>query len=145
LSCILCTQCCQCIWVVHSWLSLWFSITFVLWLVYPMLPVFLGFIKNGQPRDTGNIGFTKHRTKGRVNQRDNQDRKPRDTGNIGWLFLWFSLSFVLCLMYSMLPVSLGCPFLIVPLVFSTLCPVSYVPNVASVSGLSILDCLFGFL
>jgi hypothetical protein len=39
----------------------------------------------------------------------------------------------------------GQTFLIVPLVFSTLCPVLYVPNVASVSGLSILDCPFGFL
>jgi hypothetical protein len=48
-------------------------------------------------------------------------------------------------MYPMLPVSLGCPFLIVPLVFSSLCPVPCVLNVASVSGLSILDCLFGFL
>ena len=28
-------------------------------------------IKNGQPRDTGNIGYIRHRTKGRENQRDN--------------------------------------------------------------------------
>ena len=32
-----------------------------------------GTIKNGQPRDTGNIGYTRHRTKGRENQRDNQE------------------------------------------------------------------------
>jgi hypothetical protein len=69
-------------------------------------------------------------------------------------------------MYPMLPVSLDCPFLISPLVFSKvyllqsvlclmypmlpvsldcLCPVSYVSNVASFSGLSILDFPFGFL
>ena len=30
-------------------------------------------IKNGQPRDTGNIGYTSHRTKVRENQRDNQE------------------------------------------------------------------------
>jgi hypothetical protein len=42
--------------------------------------------------------------------------------------------FVLCLVYPMLPVSLDC-----------LRPVSYVANVASVSGLSIRDCPFGFL
>ena len=30
-------------------------------------------IKNGQPRDTGNIGYRRHGTKGRVNQRDNQE------------------------------------------------------------------------
>ena len=41
-----------------------------------------GTIKNGQPRDTGNIGYTRHRTKGRVNQRTIKNRQPRDTGNI---------------------------------------------------------------
>ena len=30
-------------------------------------------IKNGQPRDTGNIVYTRHRTKVRENQRDNQE------------------------------------------------------------------------
>ena len=29
-SCILCTQCCQCIWIVHSWLNLRISLTFML-------------------------------------------------------------------------------------------------------------------
>ena len=32
-----------------------------------------GTIKNGQPRDTGNIGHIRHRTNGRENQRDNQE------------------------------------------------------------------------
>ena len=89
------------------------------------------------------------------------------------VFAWFV--FVLCLVHPMLPVSLDCPFLIIPSVFSNvylfcvlytqccqclwivhswlplrfsltfICPVSCVPNVASVSGLSILDCPFGFL
>jgi hypothetical protein len=27
--CFLCTQCCQCLWGVHSWLPLWFSVTFM--------------------------------------------------------------------------------------------------------------------
>jgi hypothetical protein len=26
----LCTQCCQCLWIVHSWLRLWFSVTLIL-------------------------------------------------------------------------------------------------------------------
>jgi uncharacterized protein YhhL (DUF1145 family) len=43
-SCVLCTQCCQCLWIV-----------FVLCLVYPMLG-------RRQPRDTDNIGYTRHRT-----------------------------------------------------------------------------------
>ena len=49
-------------------------------------------------------------------------------------------------MYPVLPVSLDCPFLIVPSVFSNVYfrPVSCVPGVSSVSGLSILDCPFGF-
>jgi hypothetical protein len=47
--------------------------------------------------------------------------------------------FLLCLVYPMLSVSLDC------FCFVCLRPVSCVPNVASVSGLSILDCHFSFL
>jgi len=32
-----------------------------------------GAIKNGQSRETGNIGYTRHRIKVRENQRDNQE------------------------------------------------------------------------
>ena len=54
--------------------------------------------------------------------------------------------FVLCLVYPALPVSLDCPFLIAPSVFSNVYfrPVSCVPGVTSISGLSILDFPFGF-
>ena len=46
----------------------------------------------------------------------------------------------------MIPVSLDCLFLIAPWVFSNvICPVSCVPYVASVFGLSILDYPLGFL
>ena len=71
--------------------------------------------------------------------------------------LRFSLTFifVLCLVYPVLPVSLDCPFLIAPSVFSNVYfrPVCVpgvtsvsgcVHGVTSVSGLSILDCPFGF-
>ena len=67
------------------------------------------------------------------------------------VFLAGLFVFVLCHVYPMLPVSLDYPFMIAPSVFSnvyllpTVCPVSCVPNVASVSGLSIHDCPFGFL
>jgi hypothetical protein len=91
-----------------------------------------------------------------------------------WLPLWYSLSFI-CPVYLMLPVSLDCPFLIAPLVFSNIylscvmctlccqflwivlfwlslwysltfiCPVSCVPYVASFSRLSFFDCPFGIL
>ena len=92
LSCILCTQCYQCFWVVYSWLPLRFSLTFIYYLLY-----------------------------------------------------------VLYLVYPTLPVFLDCPFLIAPSVFSnayflpTVYTVSYVPNDARVSGLSIHDYSFGFL
>ena len=63
----------------------------------------------------------------------------------------YYLRYVICLVYPMFPVSLDCPFLIAPSVFSnvyllpTVCPVSCVFNITNVSGLSILDCPFGFL
>jgi hypothetical protein len=72
---VLCILCCQFPWIVRSWLPLR--------LVYPMLPVSLDFpflitpsscvpyvaslsglsvfIKNGQSRETGNIGYTRRR------------------------------------------------------------------------------------
>jgi hypothetical protein len=46
-SCLLCTQCCQFLWIVHSWLLLRSE----------------GAIKNGQFRETGNVGYIRHRTK----------------------------------------------------------------------------------
>jgi hypothetical protein len=91
-SCILCTQCCQCLLIVRSWLLRRFSLTFNYYLQY-----------------------------------------------------------VLCLVYPMFPVSLDCLFFIAPSVFSnvyllpTVCPVSCVPNVPSVSRLSVRDCSVGFL
>ena len=64
-----------------------------------------------------------------------------------WLLVRCSLMFVvldLCPVYPMLPVSQDCPFLIAHCVFSNVCCprlVSCVPYVASVSGLSISDCI----
>ena len=66
-------------------------------------------------------------------------------------FLVLLVCFVLCLVCPMLSLSLDCPFLIVPSVFSNVyllpmvCPVFCISNVSSISGLSILDCPFGFL
>jgi hypothetical protein len=70
LSCVLCTQCCQFLWIVHSWLPFLFSLTF---LTGQRLEKTKGAIKNGQFRDTGNIGYTRHMTKVRENQRSNQE------------------------------------------------------------------------
>jgi hypothetical protein len=43
-----------------------------------------GQIKNGQSRDTGRIGYTRHRTKVRENPRQIKSGQSRDTGNIGY-------------------------------------------------------------
>jgi hypothetical protein len=43
-----------------------------------------GQIKNGQSRDTGNIGCIRHRTKVRENPRQIKSGQSRDTGNIGY-------------------------------------------------------------
>ena len=58
-----------------------------------------------------------------------------------WSHLRFSLTFIFIL--PVLQVSLDCPFLIAPSVFSTV--YFHSVGVTSVSGLSILDCTFGFL
>ena len=71
------------------------------------------------------------------------------TPSVSLTFIYYQQS-VLCLVLPMFPVSLNCTFLIASLVFSnvyllpTVCPVSCVPNVASVSGLAIHDYTFGF-
>jgi hypothetical protein len=102
--CVACTQCCQCLWVVHSWLP----------------PVW---------------------------------RVPNVASVSGLCILGYPL----CGVCPMLPVSLGCSFLVTPcvacaqycqclwVVHSWLPPLWRVPNVASVSGLSILGYPFGFL
>ena len=43
-----------------------------------------GQTKNGQSRDTCNIGYTRHMTQVRENPRANQEGQYRDTGNIGY-------------------------------------------------------------
>jgi hypothetical protein len=48
------------------------------------------------------------------------------------------------LLYPMLPVSLDCPLLIAPMVFSSVY-LSCVPYVTSFSGLSFFDCPYGIL
>ena len=140
LSCVLCTLCCQFLWIVYFWLPLWYSLTFICPVsCVPYVTSFSGLYILDCP-----FGI-----------------------------LW--RLFVLCLVYSMLPVSLDCPFCIAPLVFSEvylscvlctlccqilwivhlwlplwysltfICPVSCVPYVASFPGLSICDCPFDIL
>jgi hypothetical protein len=140
LSCVLCTLCCQFLWIVYFWLPLWYSLKFICPVsCVPYVASFSGLYIYDCP-----FGI-----------------------------LW--RVFVLCLVYPMLPVSLDCPFMIAPLVFSDvylscflctlccqilwivylwlplqfsltfICPVPCVPYVVRFSGLYICDCPFGFL
>ena len=171
-SCVLCTKCCQFLWIVHSSLPLSFVSCHVL--VY--LPVSLDcpfFIATQFCLSSSCVlcvsldcpfllplSFDCLRPVSCV---------PNVVSFSGLSILdcpSVLIVFVLCLVYQMLPVSLDCPFLISPLfslssscVLCTKCcqflwivhsslplsvvclhPVSYVPNVASFSGLSILHC-----
>jgi hypothetical protein len=140
LPCVLGTQCWQYLWIVHSWSPPRFSLTST----WPVSRVLNVDSVSGLSILDCPFGFLKR-------------------------------LFFLCLAYSMLPVSLDCPFLIAPSVFSNvyvscvlctqcwqclwivhswlsprfsltfICPLSCVFNVDSVSGLSILNCPFGFL
>ena len=119
---------CQCLWIVHSWLSLQFSLTFICSV-------------SCVPNVTSVSGLS----------------------ILDCPFSFLLRLFVLCLVCPMLPVSLDCPFFTSPSVFSCqclwivhswlplqfsltfICPVSFVPNVTSISGLPILDCSFSFL
>ena len=113
---VLCTLCCQFLWIVRSWLPLR--------LVYPMLPVSLDCPFLISPSScvtyvTSFSGFS-----------------VSDYRFVLWTLCCQFLSIVsfvlpLRLVYPMLPVSLDCPFLITPS--------SCVPYVASFSGLSVFD------
>ena len=107
---VLCTLCCQFLWIVDFWLPLR--------LVYPMLPVsldcpFLITPSSCVPYVTSFSGLSVLIT-------------PSSCCQFLWIVcFWLPLRLV----YPMLPVSLDCPFLITPS--------SCVPNVASFSGLSV--------
>jgi hypothetical protein len=101
---VLCVQCCQCLWIVHCWLPLQYSLR----LVCPMLPVSLDYIGH---------------TRWRENRRDNQQW----TIQRHWQQWPHKTKRILKGQSTM--------------VFSSSC----VANVASVSGLSIVDCPFSII
>jgi hypothetical protein len=117
--CLVC-QCCQCLWIVHSWLFLRVSLMFIYCLEIVQFRVCLVSL-DCTFLITLPLRFSP-------------------------TFIYY-LEFVLCLVYPVLPVSLDCPFWIAASVFydvyllPTVCRVYYVP---SVSELSILVCSFGF-
>ena len=113
---VLCTLCCQFLWIVRFWLPLR--------LVYPMLPVsldcpFLITPSSCVPYVTRVSGLS-------------VSDYPFVLCTQCCQFLWIVRFWLpLRLVYPMLPVSLDCPFLITPS--------SCVPYVASFSGLSVFD------
>jgi hypothetical protein len=115
--CVLCTQCCHHLWIVHSWLSLC--------LVYTMLPLSLDCSFLIAPVScVPNVAI--------ISGLFILDC-PCVLCTQCCHYLWIVHSWLpLCLVYPMLPSSLDCSFLI--------SPVSCVPNVAIISGLFILDC-----
>ena len=124
----------QCLWIVHSRFPLRFSLTFifVLCLVYPVLPVSLDCPFLIAPSISLTFIFVLCLV------------YPALPVSLDCPFLIvpsvsLTFIFVLCLVYPALPVSLDCPFLIAPSVFSNVYfrPVSCVPGVTSVSGLSL--------
>ena len=113
---VLCTLCCQFLWIVHFWLPLR--------LVYPMLPVSLDCLFLITPSSC--VPYVT-----RVSGLSVSDY-PFVLCTLCCQFLWIVRFWLpLRLVYPMLPVSLDCPFLITPS--------SCVPNVASFSGLSVSD------
>ena len=113
---VLCTLCCQFLWIVHFWLPLR--------LVYPMLPVSLDCLFLITPSSC--VPYVT-----RVSGLSVSDY-PFVLCTLCCQFLWIVRFWLpLRLVYPMLPVSLDCPFLITP--------PSSVPNVASFSGLSVSD------
>ena len=142
LSCVLCTQCCQCLRIVYYWLHLRFSLTFIwfaMCIVYPMLPVSQDCLLLITPSVFSNVYLpcvlcTQCCQCLRI--------------VYYWLHLRFSLTFI-CPVYCV-PKCCQCLRIVyywLHLRFSLtfICPVYCVPNVASVSGLSIIDYTFGFL
>jgi hypothetical protein len=129
--------CCQCLWIVHTWLYL--RVIFPVSLDCPYLIVSSGYICSVsrlsilQSRDTDNI-----------TRRDNQvwtiqrhwQHNPKGQSSMDnpeTLAIWVPDNSARGLsLRVMLPVSLDCPYLIVPSGY-----------VVSVSGLNILDCPFG--
>jgi hypothetical protein len=90
---VLCTQCCQYLWIVHSWLPLRFSLTFICF-VYLRPGSCVSNVASIAGLSILDCPF-------------------------GFLYRLFVLfTFVLGLVYPMLPVSLDCPSLIAPSVFS---------------------------
>ena len=126
LSCVLCTQCCQCLRIVYYWLHLRFSLTFIC----PVSCVPNVASVSGLSIVDYTFGFL-----------------YRLIVVYPMLSCVFSNVYLSCVLCTQCCQCLRIVYYWLHLRFSLtfICPVSCVPNVASVSGLSIIDYTFGFL
>ena len=113
---VLCTQCCQCLWITNSWLPCRLFLTFI-YLVYPVLPVSLDYPFSVALSVVSGLSIL-----------------GCPVGCLTFIYL----------VYPVLPVSLDYPFLVALSVVSNVY-LACVPSVASVSGLPILGCPVGCL
>jgi hypothetical protein len=117
-SCVLCAQCCHCLLIVHSWLPLRFFLAFDLLTNMMTSGSYCvtrfckttGAIKNGQSRDNGNIGHTRHRTNTKPQGRSRMDNQQTmatvpNVAIVSWL------SILDCPCGFVLVLSLVCPML----------------------------------
>ena len=120
LYCVLCIQCCMCLWIVHYWLPLRLSLTFT-YCLYTVSCVFNVVCVSG----FSIIGFL------------------FGCSNVYLLSLYCVLCIQCCMclwiVHYRFPLRLSLTFTY------CLCPVSCVSNVVCVSGLSIIDFPFGCL
>jgi hypothetical protein len=140
LSCVLCTLCCQILWIVHLWLPLWYSLTFIC--LVSCVPYFVSF--SGLSNCDCPFGilwrlcvlcFV----------------YPMLSDSIDCPFVITPLVFsdvysscVLCTLCCQFP---WIVYFLLSLWYSLtfICPVSCVNYVVSLSGLYIFDCPFGIL
>ena len=138
LPCVLCTQCCQCLRIVYCWLHLRFSLTFncpvctqccqCLRIIHSLLHLQFSLTFICPVYCVPNLPVS-------------QDCLLLITPSV------FSNVYLLCVLCTQCCQCLRIVYYWLHLRFSLtfICPVSCVPNVASVSGLSIIDYTFGFL
>jgi hypothetical protein len=123
--CVLCAQCCECFWIVKSWLPLRFSLTFIclvctqccqcLWIGQSFPPSAFSTIDLPPTVYLVSCVSNVASVSGLTNLFPLQLSLP----------LIYHLQSILCLVYPMLPVSLDCPFSIAPSVFSTVYITAY--------------------
>jgi hypothetical protein len=140
LSCVLCTICCPILWIVHLWLPLWYSLTFICPVSYvPYVSSFSGLYIFDYPFGILWRLFVQCLVYTMLSV------------SLNCIFfiapLVFSDVYLSCFLFILCCQFLWIVYFWLPLWYSLtfIRPVSCVPYFASFSGLSIFDCPFGIL